>query len=237
MKPIKLGSLAVAAALTLGAFGVKAAPPTTTDYLKLSFAMTVQQQALYDTNRNGDGKTYIWTTKTTKIGNKELLKMLAEMFEETNWPAGAQLEYDFNSRQVVVADKTGTNVLFYCGDGVDDATHYAYLYFDPYKHSGPFTQKYIDAAPGSYVWTEYCKGEFELYYDSLEDETTYASFYYGYGQNTRKGTEKWNASNIGTWTENEIFTPVSNGSVDGGHTAQITGKVKAKGKSPFPREE
>lgn len=231
MKPIKFGTLAVATALTLGMFGVKAAPlPTTTDYAKMSVALTIKAQ----TNSVFKAPaTYTYRVTTMKIGNKELLKLLAKMFEKTNWPAGAQLEYDFNSDQVIVADKTDTNILYYCGTGIDNGTNYAYLYFDPFNHEGPYKEKAVDAAPGSNSGIEYYKGEFELYYESIVDETTYASFYYGYGQSNYKWSEKWNANSIGTRSVKDSFTPVANGSVDGGVTAQITGKITLKGKVPL----
>lgn len=140
MKPIKVASLALMGTLALVACSAKAQP--TGDYLKLNVSLTLQQQALLGTNKNGDGKTYISTVEKSKLGNKDLLKLLAEMFD-TTWPAGAQLEYEIGMG-LVVADKTGTNVLFYCEEGVSNANRYAYAILDWYNQSGPLSGKMVE---------------------------------------------------------------------------------------------
>jgi len=78
---------------------------------RVNFSLVVRQQALTHLTL-GPG---VWTVKTMRMGNKEILKYLAEAFH-TIWPAGAQLavltdtrdlyEYPI-SREIYVLDKDG----------------------------------------------------------------------------------------------------------------------------------
>jgi hypothetical protein len=234
MKLTKVAYCVMAATLAAGVYSAKAtAPSVTTNYLKLSFSITINQQVLSDTNKNGDGKTFVWTTKTMKVGNKELLSLLSEA-AKTTW-TNAQLEYDFNSEQVVVADKTGTNILAYCNPIINDGTNYAYLSFDPYNHDGPFTETLVDAAPGSIKYTENYKGELAVYYST--NLYTMVSFSYASGKNVDTFSQKWDSNNFGAWNESFTFTPTSNGTVDNVNEAQLTGKVTGKGKGSAVRQD
>ena len=225
MKSIKVMSLALLGFLTLSAYGAKA--EILEDYLKVSVSLTVVQQALYDTNKSGDGITYVSTVQKQKVGNKVLLKLLAEMFD-TTWPAGAQLEYDMAADQLIVADKTGTNVLFYCGDGVSDESREAFVTLDFFYRGGPYSGTGIDATPGSGKYTGYWQGTIAIHYDNFSDESVYTDFQ-GNGLNIEKYSEKYTSTSR-SLSRGETFTPFTIGfaaNVD----AIVTGKITAKGKT------
>jgi hypothetical protein len=223
MKPIKMASLALICTLALGVYSAKAQP--TGDYLKLNVSLTLQQQTLLGTNKNGDGKTFISTIGKSKLGNKDLLGLLAEMFD-TNWPAGAQLEYEIGMG-MVVADKTGTNVLFYCEDGVSNVNRYAYAIIDWYNESGPLSGKMVEGIPGSTKFISNHRGIIEIYYDNSGDASVYTDMN-GDGLNIENYSEKeTTTTDTRHWKEN--FTPFGIGSFGNINTI-ITGKITANGK-------
>jgi len=87
---------------------------------RINFSLVVRQQGLTHLTY-GPG---VWTVKTMRMGNKEILKYLEEAFH-TTWPAGAQLavltdtrdlsEYPI-LREIYVLDKDG-NFLNRCDGG------------------------------------------------------------------------------------------------------------------------
>ena len=223
MKLIKVAALALMGTLALVAYSAKAQP--TGDYLKLNVSLTIQQQALFSTNKNGDGKTYVSTVQKSKMNNKTLLKLLGEMFD-TNWPAGAQLEYEVGMG-MVVADKTGTNVLFYCEDGVSNASRYAYAILDWYNQPGPRSGTAVTGIPGSIKFTSDWQGIIEIYYKNSSNASVYTDLN-GDGLNIENSSDKQTStSETLSWKEN--FTPFGLGSV-GNVDAIMTGKITAKGK-------
>jgi hypothetical protein len=228
MKLIKLASMAVMATLALGVYSAKATlfAGHTTNYSTLTFALTLKQQALYDTNKNGDGKTYVYTIETVKLNNKDLLAFLTNAFS-TTFPAGAQLEYDWKSNQVVVADSTGTNIYFYCGSGVKISTNYeAYLRLE-LNEEEVYSGKYVDATPGSYAFTGYSDGYFELYRWDRSNADVYTELE-GSGQNTDKYSEKWTSA-TDKWSDTEALD-LAGGYYLNDDMIFFTGKITAKGK-------
>lgn len=200
MKLCRLASLVVMGAVAaLGVCGAKAAVVgTTTDYSKLTFSATIQ------TNRPSTYSSgiYRYTTGTMTVTSQKLLQFMAQWNGLTNWPTGAQLIYDWNSDQVCVADKTGTNILFYADGGIHTTNVTAYLNVEWYYDGGVYTGTYVDKTPGSEVYTEYYLGYFELYYDDGVS-SDYVDLY-GYGPETEIYSDTW-TSTTGTWTETDIF--------------------------------
>jgi hypothetical protein len=150
MKLNKLACVALSAALIFGAKSVAAGQEfvgTTLDHMKLQFNLMLTSQNP-DINK---GSTVLWSYSKVKLTNKDILRLLANM-AGTTWPDGAQLEYVFDgyrsfsaspkdensNDQLVVADRTGTNVLFYAGDGVDNNFSYAYFDLDPFDTDGVY---------------------------------------------------------------------------------------------------
>jgi len=198
------------------------------NYLSLNISLTVVQQALEATNKNGDGKTYIWTVNKMKFNNKTLLKLLAEA-AGTSWPAGARLEYDLQSRQVVVADKTGKNVLFICDDRTSHPNVYLTLSWD--DGAGPVSGKVVQSNFDKGDLTADWQGRVDIYFDSVSN-WQFPTEFHGDGLSVEKYSNKVNgAGNIANIRE--TFTPFSRGQLDG-QSAVLTGKITAKGKTTDP---
>jgi hypothetical protein len=202
MKSSKLVYLAMTAALALVTYSVKGAPaPTTTEYSTLTFALAGQMQALNETNISGD--IYLTTSTAFRITNKDILDLMAKWAGVTNWPAGAQLIYDWSGEpgEVCVADRTGTNILLYCGEGYWNGGIYAYVSLDWYYEGGFYTfEQYLDDMPGYNVYTYVSQAYLNLYYDDEGGGGDYAfeipaGSYIDletYGSNTENGNEVWN---------------------------------------------
>jgi hypothetical protein len=109
MKLTKLTFTAMVAAFAVWTSNAQVIPGGYYRFEKVSFSLVIRQQAL---NHQSIGSG-IWTVKTMRMGNKELLKYLAEAFH-TSWPAGAQLAVLSDTRdiypiyrQIYVLDKAG----------------------------------------------------------------------------------------------------------------------------------
>jgi hypothetical protein len=227
MKSIKMTSLALMGVLALGVYSAKAQP--TGHFLKVKVSLTLQQQALLGSNPSGDGKTYISTTTKMKLNNKALLAYMEEMFD-TTWPDGAQLVYEIGMG-LEVADKTGTNVLFYCEPGVDNPSRRAYVALYWNNAPGPLSGKMVSDIPGSVNFTSRDQGIIEIYYNNYTDAFIYADLS-GDGLNVEKISGKW-TSEVETTSWKENFTPFAIGTFDGDN-AIITGKITASGKAREP---
>ena len=231
MKLTKFASLATVATFALGVYSVKAITlDTTTNYSTLTFTMTIKQQTNDVVKTSGNVVTTTYNVTTKKLGNKQILNALADMFD-TNWPTGAQLIYDWNSDQVCVADKHGTNILFYCGDGVIDPSRDAYLIIDWFDEDGPYTGKLTTnnvTAASSETLTLNEAGEVQIYYYNY-DGSFFGIDMEGYGQNISTYTEKW-TSTTDTWTDKEAFSPLLAFGYGGDGNAIMTGSITANGK-------
>ncbi len=215
MKLTKLACMALSAALVFGAKSAVAQPVGVTfDHLKLQFNLT-----LYSQNPEiNNGKAVIWGYNKVKLTNKDILALLAQSIN-TTWPAGAQLEYIFDGYindsvspkqnrffdQLVVADYTGTNILYLAGDGENDIFTDTYFDFDPFDTEGVYQGN--ETAPGSAVgqetYGEVYSADFEFYADfdfsidavtaSPKSATINSGYWdlYGGGSTTETYAEKW----------------------------------------------
>jgi putative sterol carrier protein len=166
--------------------------------------------------------------KKVKLDNKTLLKLLAEA-SGTSWPAGARLEYDLQSRQVVVADKTGTNILFICDDRTSHTNVYLTLSWD--DDAGPLSGKVVQSNPDMGDLTADWQARFDIYFDSVGD-WQFPTEFHADGLSVEKYSNKvTGAGNIVNIQEN--FTPFSRGQLNG-QSAVLTGKITAKGKTTDP---
>ena len=112
MKLTKFASLAIMATLALGAYSAKATPASSSyQFELLNFSLTTMQQDLYASSNSATrvSTNYIYTTKTVKLTNKELLSFLATAFN-TSWTY-AQLALSLSNFDIYVVDHTGTNPL------------------------------------------------------------------------------------------------------------------------------
>src|SRR6267142_1544869 len=139
---------------------------TTTQFSKVNVALTVE------TNKPEvvAGNTLKDTTAKAKINNKVLLQMFAD-WTGNDWETnGAQLIFDWETYQLAVADKTGSNILFYAGNGVTNGTVQAFCTLDWFDDGGlfdfgAFTETRSTVNPGSDVWSLTSFGFFELSFD------------------------------------------------------------------------
>jgi hypothetical protein len=220
MKITKTLSAVLAAAATVALLGssAQASLGTTTDYLKLSISLTVT------TNRpshdNGQETTY--KTGSMKVVNKDLLKLFAHWATNDQpgtatfpFPAGAQLvlAYDNNS-DVVVVDKTETNILYDATATADTTTHLFSIDF--FEAEGPYTEIDADTGP-KYDGKELYLGEFELLDDLYlgnTDVTAQGPSELSYSQNS-EGTDAKESICFEPFNAGVTFLNSSDGSVSG----------------------
>ena len=222
MKLTKLACVALSATIV---FGIKAAAAEdagyTADHQNLSFALEARAQLPQTYNP----KTHVYTDnyKTVKLTNKDILALMA-FLAQTTWPKGAQLEYDDISEQVIVADKTGNNVLFYCGDGVDNEGLYGYFDMDPYEDEGTYSGTYQDTSSGGQTYVDNYEGEFDLYIDDSFDEYANYMSLFGGGPCTVAYTESWN-KNSDSGSHGFVYYPVATGSYNDSDYGYVTGII------------
>ena len=205
MKLTKIAYVALSAALV---FGTKTASAytivgTTTDYMKLSFNLALATQSPQKVVAGND----VWNYSTVKLGNKDILNQLANL-AQTTWPTGAQLEYAFYpyyisdsvvsksseaDSQLVVADSTGTNILFFAGDEYEADGIYGYFDFDPFDSDGVYSGHRTagESAIGSESYTELYGVDFEFYIEPYDNDSVTYEDLYGGGSTTETYNESW----------------------------------------------
>jgi hypothetical protein len=165
---------------------------TTTNYSMLNVALTVATNSPSVVK----GGTDIYNIGKAKANNKILLKLFANWSTNT-FPAGAKLVVGWDSPwsgDVLVVDKSGTNVYFDATTGAGGGS--AYFSVDFYDEDGAYTESYLDATPGHYNYSYPLNGGyFELYddnyylpYTDIYAYTAASSSYFGSWTST---TEKW----------------------------------------------
>jgi hypothetical protein len=197
MKTLKIMACAftVAAAFTLCASSAKAGTPgigMTTNFTPLNVSITVITDGVEKVTSSAD--TY--PVGQAKINNSYLLTLFGH-WAGTNWPSGAKLVIGWDepwTGDVLVVDKTGTNVLYNASTNEDN-----YFYVDYLDYEGAGTWKYSSTD----TYTEYNLGYFELYDDDVYLPYT---FFYGYGGTTFTFTQ--NTSSHPTWNVNATLNGV-----------------------------
>ena len=193
-----LCAMAAVAALVLCVTTARGTEPPTrlvTNSTPLTVSITVITNApeKYTTNATTHIVTDNFSIGKVTINNAYLLSLFGH-WAKTNWPTGAKLVVGWDeavwSGDVLVVDKSGTNVLF---DASANPTNYfAVTYF---YGQGAQTYKDVEANPGSDSYTVYDEGYFILY-----DDNVYLPFtnLVGYGAATTTFTQNWNAQNVDT---------------------------------------
>lgn len=228
MKQTRLASLALVAALALGTCAAKAAIGTTTNYSKLSVSLTITTNS----SEIVSGTHWKDPIHSGKAGNKQLLDLFAHWVEadRTTEPwlsaqlvVGWDLPWDYD---VLVVDKTGTNVLFDASTGVGGA----YFYIDFWDEYGVGADYGIDADPGYYAGTDTGTAYFELY-----DDNYYLPYtdLYSDGGNSQTWKQNWDVNGkYTTWTDSESSRFLSTGDeywLDGDSDSTLTGSFSASG--------
>jgi hypothetical protein len=202
MKTLKTltSTLTIAALLSLGVSSTKAAlggatvVGTTTAFSTINITLTVTTNGA-TSEKNGVTTWHIGKAKAT---NKTLLHIFSDWStnDTSGWSAaGARLEYDWDANQLIVADKTGTNVLFYAGDGVNNGTVTAFFNIEWFYEDGPYTET---DGPNLETYKEATTAYFELSYDDTSDASTQNDLF-SYSANTV------NYHETTKWTESESF--------------------------------
>ena len=231
MKLTKLAILVTAATIALGVYSTKAAVPTVTvknSKLNVS-AIVITNSAEVDSA----GGKWVDPIGKAKFGNKQLLALFGKWADKT-WPAGAQLVIGWDvDYDVLVVDKTGTNILFDASTGITvEDVNEAYFYVDFWYEDGYGAghDGGVDADPGYYAGTDWGTAYFELYDDYYLPYTDLS----GIGGNTQTWKQSWNASDVyTTWSDSKsaVF-PFSgdNYFLDQGTDVTVSGKISASGK-------
>jgi hypothetical protein len=213
MKTIK-SLVGTFAAITALAFFTTSAQATiapgigiTTNFSPLTVAITVITNGPEVTS----GHTLTDIVGKSAINNTFLLSLFGH-WANTNWPTGSKLEvsWDFNggtnSGDVVVTDKTGTNVLYDASAGTNN-------YFRVYYFLDPGASYIKGTATGTnslsmFTYTDYDDGYCELY-----DNNVYLLYtdVYLYGGSTVTFTQNWNTQNVPTtWSVKADLTAADN---------------------------
>ena len=210
MKLIKSASALLAATLLLGGISATASAGPSRGFAPVSFALTLRQQ----NNNIYTNATTFYSFTTVKLTNKDILNILADIDYGTNWASGAKLTYDGN--QLVVLDKTGTNVLFYAYSRTD----YGFISFYPFEYYGVTSGTYVNSTPGSEKERYFKRGYMDIY----DSGYNYNRFnIYGYGLTTEAYNDQW-TSTTDKGNESFNFSPVCTGTFDGS-SAILTGDI------------
>lgn len=234
---MKLSRLAfVSIAIVLGATSVKAAIGVTTNYSKLSVSITVSTNSAMIVS----GNAWEFPVKTIRFGNKQLLNWFAgwDGADRTSEPwRSAQLAIGWDwGGDVLVVDKTGTNVLFDAMGDHDEEVPTHFFYVDFWYQTGANRSSGVYGANGSYAVVETGTAHFELYDQDYYLPYTDLSCYGGNRQNFK---QSWDANGAYTnWSDsesakfpyngNQVF--LNGGPVINGTTATATISAVGKGK-------
>jgi hypothetical protein len=155
---------------------------------------------------------------------------------------GAQLIFDWETYQLAVADKTGSNILFYAGNGVTNGTVQAFCTLDWFDDNGvfdfgAFTETRSAVNPGSDTWSLSSYGFFELSFNDSSNPGARIDLI-GLGPNKENHMQKWDINHTFTmWTDTENFRPFGaggretfNGTSGGNPRTTFSGVINANGK-------
>jgi len=211
---------------------------TTTQFNKVNVALTVE------TNKPAveTSSAVVNSTGKAKLTNKTLLDMFAAWTgSNTNdWRTnGAQLIFDWDTYQLAVADHTGTNILFYAGDGITGEVQ-AFCTVDWFNNFGSpdwgaFTENSALVNPGTDIWNLSSQGFFELLFDDASGPDPSLDVW-GYGPNKEHYIQNWDMNGAYTkWTDTESFAPFGAAKSEifnGKDHSTLTGNITSTGTGP-----
>ncbi len=219
-----------AASVLLCAANSKAATivGTITDFSKVTVALTVNTEGAPVVK----GSTSKQAVVSQKINNASLIALFASW--TTNNPAdwktaGAQLEINWSnpdSYGLVVADKTGTNVLFYADslNGINNGNITAFCDIRFFDNFGPFNET---DTPASTSFTQVYAGDFELFYNNTLDGSQKIDLF-----SDGPVSEKYSQTTKPSWSENLSMSINNSGVTYNGTTdfVQVVGTITSTGK-------
>lgn len=161
MKALKTLTWAVALTVTLLAFCATSAKAYSigmeTNYDTVTFSATIATNAITEYTTNGIKSV----VKSEKLVTKDLLNLLSNGdFAGMPFPTGSKLVigWDWNAGDLLVVDKTGTNVLYDATAG--NPTNFVTINF--FNQTGAPSYNFAEKGTGSYTLTWYNDGSFEL---------------------------------------------------------------------------
>jgi hypothetical protein len=230
MKLTKYFIVTLAMTLLLSAFSAKAYSiiGTVTNYNKLTISLVISTNPVGVTS----GNVTKYALPQVKFTNTQLLNLFAH-WAGTTWPAqGWDSEW---YGDVLVVDKTGTNVLFDATSGYYNSGSY-YFYLNIFYGFGSYNGTYSNSGvyPGAYNYTWLNEGYFILYDDDYYLPYTYL---YSYGPNTEVFSQAYTSETVYTkWSDSEAFnvnnsTDYTDGMwfLDAYEYTTISGTINSKG--------
>lgn len=238
MKAIKTLTCATAAAavLAISASDVQAVGPTTsltTNDVILNFALTISTNTAASVSTTATN--YTIKVASEKLVNKNLLTMLeGSDFANVPFAAGAQIAIAYDgpwNGDVVVVDKTGTNVLY----DVTENGHSTNATFaiNLTQENGAFSEKYNYKPSGSVSSTAYDGGSFTLL--DIPNKVSMT----GNGPSTVTFTQILNSSKpfttnpFASWTDSanfSFFGASNEAALNQTNYVTISGTITGKGK-------
>ena len=231
MKSIKLALWAVVT-LAFGISSARAGIGIVTNYSKLTVSAIVTTNGNASTN----GSVFKQPVSKVKLGNKQLLALFGQWAGTDSWPVGAQLAVGWDpypswNGDILVVDKTGTNVLY---DASVSSNNYFYVTFNSYY--GAYTESQLNAtnAAGYDNITQWYSSELGLYDGGLPYTDILAT-----GGDTQVFKQSWSATAYTTWSDSEsALMPtqgqqvyLDNEAVSFSATVKAVGK--GKGENPY----
>jgi hypothetical protein len=206
---------------------------TTTQFSKLTINFVVGTNGVITTNGS---YTIEKLGKTPTINNKTLMIWFANWSGNnvTNWfVAGAQWIFDWNTYEAAIADKTGTNIIFYAGssDGVHSGGITAYLDIDWFNKLGPSNLTQSNVNPGSETFSiNFDLGHFHLYHNDNSDSTTFDDLTAN-GPKSSQYYDHWDSGhNYISWTDSETLNFQGSGvTFNNEDFSAVGGQVTASG--------
>jgi hypothetical protein len=230
MRTVKTTILAIAA--VIGAFCAVGASAQTiigvvTNYDKLSISLTVSTNAETKNEMDKKGGLQVqFRVRSQRLETKDIMNLLAGPdFANTTWPKYAMLVIGLDqewSNDVLVVDRTGTNVLY--DASADPNANFTINYF---RYTGTWQENFDGDNPGSEQYTWYNNGYFEIY-----DNKTMNIDLWGYGASTERFSLDWNNLGVNTgWSDSEYFGPQSAAQTFNGYSqGTLSGSINASGR-------
>ncbi len=190
----------------------------TTNFSALSVSITVITNGPEFVS--GSGRTLTGVIGKSTINNTFLLNLFGH-WANTNWPSGSKLEISWDLNQgtnggdVVVTDKTGTNVLYDASAGTNNY-FIVYYFLDPgasYLKGTATGTNIINPESASNSYSSFTYTTYDDGYCELLDNNVYLPYtdLYLFGGATVTFTQNWSTQNVPTtWSGKADLTSADN---------------------------
>jgi hypothetical protein len=230
------------AIIAFWATDAKAASNFTTNYDTLNITVIIATNTETFPKANVD----MYTIHKFTLNNAAILSMLeGPDWNDATFPAGSKLVVSWDAGanvkngstgDILVVDKTGTNVLYDASDEASSKSGKAYLTIDFYYQYGAYTENDNYNNPGHYDFTWLNDASFEIY-DRGESLIVIDTS----GPSTEIYSQGWKSfdandhldSDFASWSDSEHATTYcANGEIGGFEGANVTVQISATGHGP-----